>query len=200
MRFRSLPIFWQTLILLLGGLVMAQLISVLLIVYLPAPRPDFYTMTEIAENLALNPGPGSKLIVRRIAAAPIAEGGMISDDTITRRLAMALDRPFGDVRLFFFADQSETFPFNRQSGAGRRADPPRPALFLQHGRRRRARSGRRLADVADAAAAADQRLAGADVAVVRYLGAGDAALRMGVRASADAADPALRRRRRAARS
>jgi hypothetical protein len=52
MRFRSLPIFWQTLILLLGGLVVAQVVSVLLIIYLPAPRPDFFTMTEIAERLA----------------------------------------------------------------------------------------------------------------------------------------------------
>ena len=118
MRFRSLPIFWQTLILLLGGLAVAQLISVLLIVYLPAPRPDFYTMSEIAERLALEPGSGSRLVVRRVATVPVAEGGMIADAAITRRLAMELDRPIVDVRLFFLADQSAIFPFNRQRGQG----------------------------------------------------------------------------------
>ncbi len=117
MHFRSLPIFWQTLILLLGGLAVAQLISVLLIVYLPAPRPDFYTTTEIAERLALNPG-SPRLTVRRIATDPVADEGMISDSAVTRRLAMELGRPIDDVRLFFLPDQSETFPFNRQKGQG----------------------------------------------------------------------------------
>ncbi len=125
MRFRSLPIFWQTLILLLGGLAMAQIVSVLLIVYLPAPRPDFYTMTEIAERLALAPGSNDKLTVRRVADAPVAEAGMVADVAITRRLAMQLDRPIDDVRIFFFTDQSETFPFNRQSG--------RSAVPIRHG-------------------------------------------------------------------
>jgi len=118
MRFRSLPIFWQTLILLLGGLAVAQLVSVLLIVYLPAPRPDFYTMTEIAQRLALAPGSNEKLIVRRFAAAPLAADGMIADAAITHRLALQLEKPVDDVRLFFLADQSETFPFNRQRGQG----------------------------------------------------------------------------------
>ena len=118
MRFRSLPIFWQTLILLLGGLAVAQLISVLLIVYLPAPRPDFYTMTEIAQRLALDPGSNRKLAVRHAAAAPTAEEGMIADAATTQRLAVDLHRPVDDVRLFFFADQSESFPFSRQRGRG----------------------------------------------------------------------------------
>jgi signal transduction histidine kinase len=118
MRFRSLPLFWQTLILLLGGLVMAQLVSVLLILYLPAPRPDFYTMTEISERLALEPGSDPKLVVRRRDGPPIAGDGMISDPRITRRLAMQLDRRPDDVRLFFQADQSEVFPFTRQPGSG----------------------------------------------------------------------------------
>jgi signal transduction histidine kinase len=124
MRFRSLPIFWQTLILLLGGLAVAQIVSVLLIVYLPGPRPDFYTMTEIAERLALEPG-SPKLSVRRVSAAPVAGEGMVEDGEITRRLALQLNRPVDDVRLFFFPDQSETFPFNRQRGQG--------AVPIRHG-------------------------------------------------------------------
>ncbi len=125
MRFRSLPIFWQTLILLLAGLTMAQLVAVLLIIYLPAPRPDFYTMTEVAERLALEPGSEERLIVRHLDAEPVAEDGMISDTVITRRLATQLNRPLADVRLFFQADQSETFPFTRQPGSG--------AVPIRHG-------------------------------------------------------------------
>jgi two-component system OmpR family sensor kinase len=118
MRFRSLPIFWQTLILLLGGLVVAQVVAVLLIIYLPAPRPDFYTMTEIAEGLS-HPDAHFPLTLRRRAGAPIAEGtGMIADPAMTRRFAEELRRPIDQVRLFFQADQSETFPFTRQTGRG----------------------------------------------------------------------------------
>jgi len=125
MRFRSLPLFWQTLILLLAGLAIAQLVSVLLIVYLPAPRPDFYTMTELAERLALEPGSDTKLIVHRTEAPPLADDGMISDPRITRRLAGQLDRPIDDVRLYFQADQSEVFPFTRQPGSS--------AVPIRHG-------------------------------------------------------------------
>lgn len=119
MRFRSLPIFWQTLILLLTGLAIAQVIAVLLIIYLPAPRPDFYTMTEISERLALEAGSARELTVRRVATPPDADDGkMTSDPALTRRLAVALDRPVQDVRLYFEADQSEKFPFTRQPGRG----------------------------------------------------------------------------------
>ncbi|MDH7640082.1 sensor histidine kinase [Sphingomonas oryzagri] len=125
MRFRSLPLFWQTLILQLGGLAMALLVSVLLIIYLPAPRPDFYTMTEIAERLAMEPGSDGKLIVHRADAPPLAEDGMISDPRITQRLANQIQRPTDDVRLYFQADQSEVFPFTRQPGSG--------AVPIRHG-------------------------------------------------------------------
>ena len=125
MHFRSLPIFWQTLILLLGGLAVAQLISMLLIFYLPAPRPDFYTMTEIAQRLALMPGSNEKLIVHRVEDAPVADDGMIADAAITQRLATQLEKPESDVRLFFLTDQSESFPFKRQRGQG--------AVPIRHG-------------------------------------------------------------------
>lgn len=117
MRFRSLPIFSQTLILLLSGLAVAQIVAILLIMYLPQPRPDFYTMTEIAETLAQEPGSVSKLVVRHVAAEPTADDGMISDPIITHRLAAQLGVPIDNVRLFFQADQAETFPFTRESGS-----------------------------------------------------------------------------------
>ena len=124
-RFRSLPIFWQTMLLLQTALVMALVVSILLIIYLPAPRPDFYTMTEISERLALEPGSVTKLIVRHVDVEPDAEDGMVSDPAVTRRLALALERPVDDVRLFFQADQSETFPFMREPGSG--------AVPIRHG-------------------------------------------------------------------
>jgi signal transduction histidine kinase len=125
MRFRSLPIFWQTLILLLAGLATAQLVSVLLIIYLPQPRPDFFTMTEIAERLA-EPDAASPLVLLRHAEAPSADGtSMLSDPAITARLAGELRRPVDQVRLFFEADQSEIFPFARQTGRG--------AVPIRHG-------------------------------------------------------------------
>jgi signal transduction histidine kinase len=125
MRFRSLPLFWQTLILLIAGLMMAQIVSVLLIIYLPAPRPDFYTMTEIAERLALDAGSDDTLAVRRSTAAPVPDNGMVTDPAITARLAYQLARPIDQVRIFFLADQSEVFPFSRTPGAG--------AVPIRHG-------------------------------------------------------------------
>jgi two-component system, OmpR family, sensor kinase len=125
MRFRSLPILWQTLILLMSGLVMAQLVSVLLIIYLPAPRPDFYTMTEIAERLTSEHSPLVRLRIDRSAAPPGAENGMISDPGITARFAAELGKPSDQVRIFFQADQSEVFPFTRQPGAS--------AVPIRHG-------------------------------------------------------------------
>jgi signal transduction histidine kinase len=126
MRFRSLPIFWQTLVLLLVGLVTAQIVSVLLIIYLPAPRPDFYTMNELAGRLMGESETMPALVVHRVAEAPTTgDGGMIADPAITRRLAEVLGRPEDQVRLFFQADQAEIFPFTRQAGSG--------AVPMRHG-------------------------------------------------------------------
>lgn len=119
MKFGSLPIFWRTLALLLAGLVTAQLVSVLLIIYLPPPRPDFTTMTEIVNRLAGNPVIDPVLRLDHRRDPPRADDpAMVSDPALTQRLAKNLDRPLADVRLFYEADQSEVFPFIRQSGAG----------------------------------------------------------------------------------
>ena len=76
-------------------------------------------LQERRESLGLsNPGSVEKLTVHHVAEEPDAEGGMIANPAVTRRLAHALGRPIGDVRLYFQADQSETFPFMRQPGSG----------------------------------------------------------------------------------
>ncbi|HEY0270514.1 MAG TPA: HAMP domain-containing sensor histidine kinase [Sphingomonas sp.] len=126
MRFRSLPIFWQTLLLLLAGLVTAQLVAILLVLYLPEPRPDFFTMTELAERLAGDPGAVPSLALHHANAPPGAEGtSMIADPAITVRLADDLNLPVDDVRLLFEADQSSSFPFTREAGTG--------AVPIRHG-------------------------------------------------------------------
>lgn len=51
-RIGGLPIFWQTLLILLAGVTVAQLISMALFLSLPAPRPDFNRLTDIAESLS----------------------------------------------------------------------------------------------------------------------------------------------------
>ncbi|USI74187.1 sensor histidine kinase [Sphingomonas morindae] len=117
-RFRSLPIFWQTLALLLGGLVVSQIVAILLIMYLPAPRPDFYTMSEIAEALASEDATPSPLAAQRRATAPGPQPGMIATPGLSQRLAGMVHRPLGEVRLFFQADQSESFPWGRRTGRG----------------------------------------------------------------------------------
>ena len=50
---------------------------------------------------------------------------MIAQAPLTARLAKGLGRPPGDVRLFFEADQSGTFPFYRKEGRG--------AVPIKHG-------------------------------------------------------------------
>lgn len=117
MRLSRLPILWHTFVLLLSGLAVALAVSILLIIYLPAPRPDFYTMTEITERLGMGSTANPQLRVDWRRDAPAADEGMIADPAITRRLATGLGQPVDRVRLFFQADQSENFPFRRRSGS-----------------------------------------------------------------------------------
>ena len=121
---RGLPFLWYTVATLIGALVLAQLVSVLTVMYLPAPRPDFYTMSELADGLAGEPADATGLRVSRRTRPPRA-GTMIEDARITRRLARMLGRRPGDVRLLFEPDQAEVFPFVRQDGRG--------AVPIRHG-------------------------------------------------------------------
>ncbi len=126
MRFRSLPIFWQTLILLLGGLAVAQLISVLLIVYLPAPRPDFYTMTEVARAAGARAGVERQARRSSRSMPHPSRGRAWSPTTRSRRGSR---RSSSGRSTTCGCSSSPTspriFPFNRQSGQG--------AVPIRHG-------------------------------------------------------------------
>jgi signal transduction histidine kinase len=122
---RPVSISAQTIAFFLGGLLVAQLVSVALIVLLPPPRPDFATMTEIAEALDGSPPADSVLSSVVARAPPATRDGMVSQPMLTARLARIIGRDPADVRLAFEADQSATFPYPRRTGPG--------AVPIRHG-------------------------------------------------------------------
>lgn len=114
---RGLPIFWQTLLLVLACLLVAQGMSIAMFVSIPPPRPQVYPMGDIAEALGA-PKHGRddddtpRLGIQTSAAAPVADtAGMVTDAGMVRRLAERLGVPVSCVRLFYEADQSATYPF-----------------------------------------------------------------------------------------
>jgi len=52
LRGRGLPIFWQTLLLLLASVVVVFVVTIGLFLSSPPPRPDFNSLSDIAEALA----------------------------------------------------------------------------------------------------------------------------------------------------
>src|SRR5687767_15988094 len=94
---RGLPIFWQTLLLLLASLVVTQLVSIALLLALPPPRADFNRLSDVAEALA---GRVTHVDRRERALAvverprpPEPEEGMVSDPAFTRQLAAGIGVP-----------------------------------------------------------------------------------------------------------
>ena len=78
---RPVSISAQTIAFFLVGLVVAQLVSIALVLLLPPPRPDFATMTEIAEALTGRVPPDSALMATERAAAPAPGARAGSDDS-----------------------------------------------------------------------------------------------------------------------
>ncbi|SNS07909.1 Signal transduction histidine kinase [Sphingomonas laterariae] len=114
---RGLPIFWQTLLLVLASLAASQIITIIMFVVMEPPRPDFNRLGDVAE--ALSGGSGEHghreraLSVRYTAAAPVAAPGMTSDPAFTARLAWRLKVPADRVRLYFEPDQRASFGDDR---------------------------------------------------------------------------------------
>ena len=113
-----MPILWQTLILLLGSLVAVQLISILLIISLPAPTPEAVTLTEIGEILAGRSPPEHAGRLSVAATPPVDDPLMVSNPGLSDRLAKGLGRPVSEVRLAYVADQSGAFPFRQWGTPG----------------------------------------------------------------------------------
>ncbi|HEX8447076.1 MAG TPA: ATP-binding protein [Sphingomonas sp.] len=106
---RGLPIFWQTLLLVLACLVMAQMVSIGLFLSLRPPRPDFNRLSDVADALAgIRTGTEDRdraLAVRRTTAPPPRGVGMLEDAGFTASLAAQLKVPRNRVRLYFEPDQ-----------------------------------------------------------------------------------------------
>lgn len=116
MKLRALPIFWQTLLLIVASLLVAQLVTIALFVTGPKPTPDFVPLGELADTLRggrQHRGDPGRLAIRLSPAPPRPEPGMVSDPALTARLSDMIDRPVAEVRLFYEADQSATFWYRR---------------------------------------------------------------------------------------
>lgn len=120
-RPRGASIFRQTLLLLAGSLLLSQLISILLIISLPPPRPDFTRMSEIVDSLA---GQGSREEGGRAhahARLPVAEqrdppapaAGMAEDRGLSEELARRLNVSPDRVHLYVKPGGRAPFPWRK---------------------------------------------------------------------------------------
>lgn len=130
-RPRGMPIFWQTLILLLASLVITQMVSIALILALAPPRPDSNRLSDVAEALAGRPFDdhrrerGLAVILSPLPPAPTED--MVSNGRFTLQLADRIGVDPSRVLLYFEPDQRSGFPFNRHGRGGmvpmRRGEP-----------------------------------------------------------------------------
>jgi signal transduction histidine kinase len=130
-RSRGLPIFWQTLLLLLSSLIVTQLVSIVLLLALEPPRPDFNRLSDVAEVLAgrtsEREGRERALTVHIRRQPPLPGDNMITDPLYTMRLADRIGVSPARVRLYFEPDQRSGLPFDRRRHRGhvpmRRGEP-----------------------------------------------------------------------------
>ncbi|ARS26327.1 ATP-binding protein [Sphingomonas sp. KC8] len=115
---RGLPIFWQTLLLVLASLAASQVVTMALFVVMDPPRPDFNRLGDVADALSGDRGEGGQrerlLLVRRSPTPPQPDDGMTSDPAFTHRLAERLGAPVDRVHLYFEADQRASFGDDRR--------------------------------------------------------------------------------------
>ncbi len=132
---RTGSIFPQTLLLLAGSLLLAQLIFVAWVIALPPPRPAFVSMSEIADALAgleradrvRRRGEMEVPSARSAPAAPVAGEDMTHDATLTRELSARLGVQPAQVRLYYRPDDRWWRPYRERPDGGsivrRRGDP-----------------------------------------------------------------------------
>lgn len=128
-RAHGLPIFWQTLLLVLASLAASQLVTVVMFVVLDPPRPDFNRLGDVAEALAgVNHERGGReqaLRVSRSPGPPLIDAEMTSDPAFTARLAVRLAVPVEQVRFYYEPDQRAAFGTSTRHRHGERMVPMR---------------------------------------------------------------------------
>ncbi|WP_076071321.1 ATP-binding protein [Sphingomonas montana] len=127
---RGLPIFWQTLLLVLASLMVAQAVSVGLFLSLRPPRPDYNRLSDVADALAGVRDTGHRdrgLRAGRSRVPPMPGAAMVEDAALTRRLAERLSVPVARVRFYYEPDQrsgSPVFPRGAQQSVPLRRGEP----------------------------------------------------------------------------
>jgi signal transduction histidine kinase len=115
MRPGQWSVYWQTLGLLLFGLMIAQAVGVGMLFVLPQPRPDFNRLSDVVASLSGAPMDKFEreereqaLSVRLSPAPPIAPSKMISDPLFTHALAQKLGVHDDAVRLYYQPEAQPT--------------------------------------------------------------------------------------------
>lgn len=132
----GIPVFWQTLVLLLASLLVSQAVALTLILSLPQPRPDFNRLSDVADALS-GRGRAEHLEEPRVSPAPPPRpAGMEQEATLTLALARKLEVAPERVRLFHEREQRPRgfFPMDQRRRRPREGVPMRrgePIFFGQ---------------------------------------------------------------------
>jgi signal transduction histidine kinase len=123
-------VYWQTLAMLLFGLMIAQAVGVGMLFVLPQPRPDFNRLSDVAAVLAGQPVERDEreqqLSVRQSPMAPVAPPTLVSDALFTHALAERLGVADTAVRLYYHPEAPSAFFGRRRHTRGvliRRHEP-----------------------------------------------------------------------------
>jgi signal transduction histidine kinase len=113
-------VYWQTLALLLLSLAVAQAVGMAMLFVLPAPRPDFNRLSDVAAALSGTQPVREEwqqrekaLRTKVLPAAPEVPSGLVSETSLTHMLATRLNVGDTNVRLYFQPDMS-TVPWGRR--------------------------------------------------------------------------------------
>lgn len=122
---RNPPLAMQIIALLVGGLLIAQFVTLLLTILLPPAPPPTYELSDIATVLRTGqPGMAQPraLVLRVQAGPPVPQGsGWLQSDRSRANLARLMQRSTDDVRLYFYTP----LPFE---GAILMPEPPKPRV------------------------------------------------------------------------
>ena len=129
-RWAGLPIAAQLLALLLGGLVVAQLVTAMIVLELPPPHAPVYRISDVAAALnggSLQPPYGRRLIVETSQTPPHANrANGVGAAAIRRELAQSLRVPESRIRVALYP-RLHLFDGVRGEWGGRRFPPGRRA-------------------------------------------------------------------------
>src|ERR1700710_1249723 len=128
-RLAGPPLALQIVALLLGGLIIAQMVTLLLTMLLPPEPQPQYGLNEIASALAGSPGKTRvpRPLQRVVQSGPPAFSGpgWLTSERSRHDLARLLDRDDADVQIFFYTP----LPFAGTGGRQERDVRTTPAMI-----------------------------------------------------------------------